>query len=341
MSYALKIVAVIAIYSVAEAILLTTWAVAAYLYPTSGSWQLAVFFGQSLFIPGLAATFSRIMFGPDRWHMRLLVYLGFGLLVPFATCLTVLVVAVLFPNAGSALFISAFLLIASTITFALRFLIRRMRTRSVELEAARWLAERESRIDPAERRWPNRGIRLALWIPAVTVLFTCLFLPEACGVLSHLYQRQSGMADLYGYQIPVPLTWILLSQPCQLANDDCWISGFAGKGMARSPRHFLHAGLLLSHWDIRIPGYAHISGVAHTVSPAPREQIGTRTLAIGDESITCAEYWPRGFIRPLRVEGSTPIYVDCAGSKRLYAGFVGETADLPAFYKMLENTVRH
>jgi hypothetical protein len=126
----------------------------------------------------MAALFSRIVSGPFHFRRRFLFILGIGLLSPIVAFLLVIVIA--FPPvwAGSihvALLLSVLVVEIIGIAYGLHFVIRSTGERSIEGEAARWLAERQSGSDPSERRRRSRAICWALWIPACAVLLAFLF----------------------------------------------------------------------------------------------------------------------------------------------------------------------
>jgi hypothetical protein len=102
---------------------------------------------------------------------------------------------------------------------------------------------------------------------------------------------------------------------------------------------YLHLDMRLSLWVIRTEQAAPTHEPRH-IFPTPHEIIGQRNFTIGDESITCVEYWPLPFTGLLHMEDSATAFADCAGSKRFYASIVGEKTRLPAFYNMLEHITR-
>jgi hypothetical protein len=340
MNSVLKIFAVVVVYSLVETVLLLSWVLPTYVYPSPTPWQWFVFCSQFVLIPGMAAFFSRIVSGPFHFRRRFLFILGIGLLSPIAAFLLVIVIAFPLVWAGSihiALLLAVLVAQIIGFAYALRLLIRSTGRRSIEVEAAIWLAERQSGCDPSERRRSSRAICWALWIPAFTILLTFLFLPEAWGVLSHLYRRQIRTANLGGYHVPIPLTWVLINEWSQ-SNGESSASGLIFRGIGIKWQAYLHVDPPLSWWVIRIEQAAPTREPRH-IFPTPHEIIGQRTFTIGNESITCVEYWPLHSTRPLHIEDSTA-FVDCAGSKRFYASIVGEKTKLPAFYNMLEHITR-
>jgi len=100
---------------------------------------------------------------------------------------------------------------------------------------------------------------------------------------------------------------------------------------------YLHSGLLLSAWKIKIEQQSQFDETA-TGPWAPRddEVIDRRVFTIGDESVTCYDYWPSYVGRPERVGALSNAYVQCSGANRFYASLMGNRHSVPAFYRMLD-----
>ncbi len=211
--------------------------------------------------------------------------------------------------------------------------------RSVELEAARWLAERQYETDPTEHRWRDLGVRWSSWVPSLMVLLVFLFLPEIWGILSHVNQPPGG--KLHGYRVHIPVTWIILDSGDNPVDDVSWVGGLAGQGMGRGVTSYLHAEFPLSSWNIETEPYdpSNEPTMRHRL-PKAEEVIGQRVFRIGNESVTCLEYWPSYLIRPKHVEDSSLAFVECSSTGRLYASILGRRSDLPAFYKMLDGVAQ-
>lgn len=338
MKKALTIVAIVAAYCLFEIVLLLSIVTPNPGYPTSGIRQMVTGAAQLVLIPGLAAVFSRIIYGPYRWKRRALIILACGLgCVPGVLAL-VAVVAVPLAWAfskGLLPFIALLVPFASGVVVGLFLVIRRIRRRSVRLESARWLAERQSGISAGERRWRNRAIRWALWLPSLTVLLVFLFLPESWGIASHFEFRTQALTE---YQVRVPASWIILQQDAQLEPGYSYISGLAGRGMAFSVTRYLHWwDVPLSSWSVGTQPYAYLGASApeHWV-PKIENVIAQRDFLIGNTPLTCVDYWPSYLTERGKPQDSSIAYIECSSPNRLYASFVGERFHVPVFYKMLE-----
>ncbi len=330
MRKALIIVAVVAGYSLLETGVLLSVMLPHYGYSTRGTYEEVALLGQLLLIPGLAALLSRIMYGPYRFGRRAATVLLVGSLgVPIVLTLILIPIGLLVWAFSVSKIIFAVLLpvIVGSIALSLRFVIRKGANGSVQVESRRWLNERESGIDPRERKWRSRGIRLASGVPLLIVLLVFLFLPEIWGILSHVNQAQS--ANLPGYRVPIPATWIVLFHGNQPEGGGSWVNGIAGRGIAFGVRPYLKMRVPLSSWDIRT------QPLRDTEAPKDDDVIARRVFAIGGESITCLDYRSSSLVRPVHVETSIA-YVECSGTGRLRASFFGERNQVARFYRMLE-----
>lgn len=208
MKKAMVIVAAVAGYVLLETTLLLS-VIVPQPWSSPGRYQKIVLCAQVLLIPGMAAVFSRIMYGSFQWRRRTLTILLAGSLgVPIAMIMffiPVIISIVLLAWAFAVhwvLFAVLLPLVLGAIMLGLLLLVRKSGKWSVQAEANRWLAERHSESTQRECKWRNRGIRFALCLPVLTVLPVFLFLPETWGVFSHVGQWQSG--NLSGYRVPVP-----------------------------------------------------------------------------------------------------------------------------------------
>ena len=59
-----------------------------------------------------------------------------------------------------------------------------------------------------------------------------------------------------------------------------------------------------------------------------------RDFQIGKATLTCLEYHP-SWDRPMRANAEPLVLIECEGSDRLSANFLGEGIHSPAFYRML------
>jgi len=334
---ALIIVAVVAAYSLLETCVLLSVMLPHNGYSNRGTYEAGVLLGQFFFIPGLATLLSRIIYGPYHWGRRAVTILFVGSFgVPVVLALIFIPVGLLVWAFSVSKVILTVLLpvIVGGIALGLRFVIRKGARWSVRLESRRWLTERESGIDPHERKWRSRGILLASWIPVSVVLAVFLFLPEIWGILSQVNFRPS--ASVTGYRVPIPRTWIVLSHWDERETGRSSVTGMMGRGIALAIRPYPHADVPLSSWNIRTDSYVQSEAEArYQAVPKAEEIIGRRVFRIGSESVTCLDYWPSYLSRPEHVEKSPIAYVECAGN-RLDAGFFGERKQVATFYRMLE-----
>jgi hypothetical protein len=333
-------VLVVTVYSLCETLLLLLSITPQYPYFDPRLYQWMIWWGQLLVIPGLAALFSRWLYGHARSGLRALTIV----VVSGATVMVVIVLAFSeYLMSSSPLPESVALGISVLVFFAalcgigigLFFYFRNVVRRTFRIESRRWLAERQSGTDPSAIRWRNRCIRCALCIPSAVVLLVFLFLPEAWGMLSHVRNPRAGV--LGGYRIPIPNTWIVLYHGEAAEQGEDYVRGLAGRGMGIDLQSYLAGDLPLSTWTIGIarPSRSHDSTYTRW-TPNDSEIIGHRVFTIGDENVTCLEYWPAYLERPAHVEDSKRAFVECSGSQRLAASFVGKRTHMSAFYRMLE-----
>ncbi|MBZ5525353.1 MAG: hypothetical protein LAP21_24260 [Acidobacteriia bacterium] len=299
-----------------------------------------VLLGQFLLIPGCAVLFSRILYGAQGWGWRALTILSVGALGPFI--LIALLVAAGFgaewvasisesPMIATALPIAIAVLLMAGIAMGVFLFARRKARRGIELEAARWLAERQPGADPGERRWRNRGIRWASWIPSLTVAVVFLFLPETWGISTHLSQPWAG--KLAGYRVSAPLTWITLNHGTGPAEGQSWVRGMVGDGVAFGVKPYLHYySAPFFAWSVSTGPYTSWKQPESRYGQMKDEITGRHVIAINNESLTCLEYTPAGQDR----DHEPLVLIRCNGSSRLRSGMLGPGRYAPAFYRMLQ-----
>ena len=158
--------------------------------------------------------------------------------------------------------------------------------RTVRHEAERWLASGGRRASPQERA-SLRTTRLLLFVPALLVGALALFLPESIGIVSHFFY--SSPAKLLGYEVRLPLTWIITEDGITDNRERSYASALECRGP-------LWAGFA-SYWHREPPAagmsfWATASG-DHAVRRTSSERIiSVRTVLAGSESVTCREYVP-------------------------------------------------
>ena len=337
------IIAVVAGYSLLEVALLLMFLLPEELGSYNGSGHAFIALSQFLTIPGMAVLFSLILYGRNQWKRRMAIHLA---AVPG---LLVLILLMGFPAAtlewfyserrgidpsGSSLFLIASLLypvvilvMASVLVF---YITKNAGKRVVQLESSKWLAERQAGIGARERRARERGIRWSLWIPSLVVLTMFLFLPEVWGLLTHI--QRPGASQLPGYEVTIPPTWIIFSQYTNSLTGASWVGGIAGRGMGRGVQRYFHFGdLPISSWGVGIAEYDEPKQ-----RPSNRDEaaVARREFQIGRAKLTCLEY-RSPWSRPMRADAEPLVLIECAGSDRLRATFIGERIHTLAFYGML------
>lgn len=345
---ALLIVAAVAGYFLLDAVLLLSVIVprqSGLLTPPP--YAPFVGFSQLVLIPGMAVLFSRIIYGPQKWGRRCLLIFLTGPFVLLAVITPFVVIVILLDwtfIVSKILFAIAMMAIYATVLMGLRWCIRRSRQWSVEAEAARWLAERQSGIVQRDVIWRNRGIRFATCVPALLVLPLFLFLPEVWGMLSHLGATHSG--DLAGYRVPIPATWIVLRHDNQSADGWSTVTGLAGRGIGRGIAPYLSRRLPFSSWAIETDSYDPSKGspAARWRRPSDDEVTSRRSLMIGADSIACLDYWP-AYLRTgphqqiQQFDDLSVAYIECSNGRRFRAGFFGIRGQVATFYEMLGRTI--
>ena len=315
-----------------------------YDYPTT--YQATVCFGQLFLIPGLAAILSRIMYGSYRWRTRTLTILLTGILgVPIGIIAVAIVVAPLAWALDRNLTLFYLLLPVSLGGAVLGLFVAKRKSEKwgVRAETARWLAERRSGISPSDVKWRNRGTRCAICAPCLLVLLVFLFLPELWGALSHLSQSHPG--NLTGYQVRIPVTWIILRHDRQQPNGWSTVTGFAGRGIGRGVAPYLRWQPPFSSWNIETNSYVSSEGLAASWRmPSNDEVTSRRSFTIGADSITCLDYWPSylragPYQRTQQFEDLSVAYIECSDGHRFHAGFLGIRGQVAEFYEMLVGTV--
>jgi hypothetical protein len=299
-------------------------------------------FGQLLLIPGMAALLSCFMCGPRGRVRRILGILALGILgVPAAVALLIAHAVILDwifsvtweSRITTVVFILLLLVVVCSITWGLFVLVRKAVRRSVQFDARNWLASRKSEVDIHERCWRIRGVRVASWIPLLTVLCVFLFLPEVWGILSHVAAPHAGR--LPAYRVSIPIAWIVLGNGDYPSEGRAWVTGLAGRGIGLGPTSYLHLDFPL--WEWRVGTLQHKrceeSGTLPRV-PKDAHIVEKRTLKIGSAGVMCVEYstpypcWD--------IESPSAVFIDCSGSTPVEASFVGKRIHVGTFYKMLE-----
>src|SRR5437588_1449432 len=203
---------------------------------------------------------------------------------------------------------------------------RKTRDRWIRAEAERWLAER-SRPSVYVRRRKLWG--RVLWIPSGLVLVVLLFLPEAAGLVSHLFCGRS--VPLHQYRLKTPLTWIVASS----SNSSALL--IATKGIARVG--------LRSYWQGEEPISEMSFSVGHDSSLlggwylAHARILAKPTLERGPEKLTCWDIVPYADTRMSPMDPRSAEILCRSGQNDFAANFVGTRTDSAAFYDLLHSAI--
>lgn len=224
MNNAIKIAALVAGYSLFEAAVILML-----LYPERpevfAGWTLVVI------IPGTAALMSRLAYGPHRCLRRTLMIIAGFWVIPAPLTLLLLVGAFLawVFTINTLLFYALLPLVLGAVFLGLFLTIRKLRRRSIQLNAASRLSELQSGTNRGDRKWRSRGLRLASCFPALTVLIVFLWLPELWGTVTHLTQPHAG--NLSGYRVPIPVGWIIFESIPPTSAGESFVAGFHLQGI--------------------------------------------------------------------------------------------------------------
>jgi hypothetical protein len=321
------ILATVTALCVAEILLLFSIAVpASHETFAPRSYQLVALVTGYLLISGLAALFSRLNYGNRKWRRRALVIIAVPAMCFFAFIAILMgefELIDVFPyeqqeNIGLAILaVDAFL--AALVLFGMW---KKGRRRSIELEAEHWLSERHSGVSHPELLQRHRAIRVALCLPTVSVLLAFLFLPEIWALVSHTVHY--GEKRVAGYQLVLPITWVVLA-----SSEDRFVYGVAASGMAREPKRWVaDHGIPISGWVFSVDD-------GRDFAPRPKHEsdeiLEMRSFLSGNESISCTRYWPKW----LGKADSRYAFVDCSGPHGFAAYMEGEARDVSTFYGVL------
>jgi len=335
MSKPAAIILAVAGYSIAETILLLSVDAPHPLYnPTS--YQNVAIFGQLLLIPGMAALMSRVMYGPYQWRRRTLTILLYGVLsIPVAIISFVLIllpvwILVSAYEVSWILLALALPVVMLGVVIALVFLVRSSGSWTAKAEAWRWLAERRAGTPQSDRLCRGHSIRFAVCIPILIVLPVFLFLPETWGVLTQVTRPSAH--KISGYQVPVPLTWIVLN--LWVGSDGTSsFSGVAGRGIGFGQNPLRYDAL--SAWDFWTESTNKSDQDEFDWKIKEDDILGRQTVKAGTQELKCVDYWPPwGIGRSAAVNFA---HVRCSGNNRLHATFDGRRDLLPKFYQVLSS----
>ncbi len=335
---ALLIIGTVAAYTIVETLLLLSVIGTVPMAASPTPYRIVILFSQLLAVPGIAALFSWLMYGPDGWIRRATFIVVLGPLIMVSCFIGFLFLSVAvgvaidkFAPEGSAWSVSLLVLLLCGIIVGIVFGIKWTGNRSVQIELARWIGEREAGTSATQRKSRNRAIGAALFSPSATVLLIFLFFPEVWGIASHV--GWPGAGRLCGYKVPIPLTWIVAAHETDESDGTSYLNGLASRspGFAKLVL-FRPLDVPLSSWGFTEYRY---SGNKNARPELPKKSAlyAERTISIGNETITCLDYWP-GYFAPKPRDASVA-YIKCSGASGLIAWFDGERADLPKFYEML------
>lgn len=201
---------------------------------------------------------------------------------------------------------------------------RKTRDKWIRAEAKRWIDERSQPLVYARHR---RLWRTVLWMPSVFVLAISLFLPEATGVVSHLFCGPT--VRLRQYRLKIPLTWMVATS----SDSSAWI--IAGKGVARVG--------LRGYWRREEP-ISEVSIYAGSDLPSLSEQylshariLSKPTLRLGQREVTCLDIVSYADTRPIPIDPSFAEIFCSSDQNDFNASFYGQRSDASAFYGLLRS----
>jgi len=337
----LKIILGIGLYSVVETALLCTALNSGPgdLTNKPNSYQLTVFFSQLLLIPGLGGVLSRVNYGPHRWNRQTFAILSVGALTLPVT-FAVLMRTLLFSEWVSSLGLEAYVDILAAlvpiitliagVTGGFVWVAKRSMKRSIELEANRWLAERQSGATQKERKQRLRGVQIASCIPVLLVLSVFLLLPRIWAFVSHLEVNEAG--KLAGFEVSLPGHWIVIDHVRQ---GDGWsfVDGIIFDQNTFAVLKRRSPGLPLSAWSFSTQPYKPDS----YAPPSEDQFIAKRVFEVANESVTCLEYRTAYTYGSADANESSSVHVQCTSSGRLGGSFTGYRDNLQTFYKILQD----
>ena len=335
MKTALAIVVVVALYSCLETIFLVSILTPYHFGLRHDVYQAFVGWSQLLVIPGIAALFSRLMYGAKGWRKRAIKILLAGALGPALFLMVVISVGTAIAWAASVnpiLCVVFFVVFGGGVILGMIWIAGWMNRRSIPIEAEKWLEERQ--FKSIDRKLRDLGICIALGIPSLTVLLVSTFLLPIWAVLSHAIQLHAG--NVGRFLVPVPLTSVVLYSDRDAMTGYVGASFMSGHGSPLLGIFYPGKGLRLSEWGFRINVSNDPSKKVFIGTPPHEEITGRRQFVIGHENIECLEYTP-SYLRQRNIpDYSSIIFVSCDGSGRFSARFGGDKVHLPAFYRMLE-----
>jgi hypothetical protein len=220
----------------------------------------------------------------------------------------------------AVVFLSGNLLI---IPFCLIYYRHSRRDRWIQEEAERWLAKRSAQSGTPVSIWSGKMRRRLLWLPSLLALTVFLFEPEAMGIVSHIFDRQSH--DLNGHLLHTPLTSFVHNQ------GNLFVSALIGRGIGRvGPLPYMRKSMPISSlffYGVVNPRLDHYRDWFLT-SDNVRSR---RTLPFGSETITCADV-----TSGLDAPGSDLVEIACRSfNNDISADFYGIRDDVNEFYEIL------
>jgi hypothetical protein len=278
------------------------------------------------------------MNGSHRWVRRTVrILLGGVLAVPVALIFMLIVFTALWSlgwcyDVSRILFAVMLPVELCVFVLALRFLVRRFAKWGTNAEAERWLSERQTRANFRERLWRNRAVKFAVCIPAVIVLPIFLFLPETLGLVSHI--NQPYVADLSGYRVRTPWTWIVGGYRVDTSNGRSWVAGMAGSGIGRGVNPLRWDSV--TGWTFGTKSYdGSDENVLRYILPKKYRVVDQRVFKIGSQQVTCIDYQPMYDDWPTSTRYQMIAHITCFGPGRFYASMDGGRREVGAFYEVL------
>jgi hypothetical protein len=206
------------------------------------------------------------------------------------------------------------------------FYPHRWRDQWIEEEAENWLVQRSAQAIAPSKRWVRTLRRGMLWAPSLIALSVLLFLPEAMGIVSHVFDRQSH--DLNDHRLHLPLTSFARNY------GNLYMNALIGRGIGRvGPLPYLHKKPPMSSlffWAVQNPRLDRYRDWFLTSDNVHSR----RTLSFGSEMMTCADVTAN-----VDASKSDLVRIMCLSSNNdVRADFYGLRTDVHIFYEVVETS---
>jgi hypothetical protein len=202
----------------------------------------------------------------------------------------------------------------------------RQRDRWIKEEAEHWLAQRTRQAIAPTKKWHGIFWRSVLWTPSLIALSVFLFLPEAMGIVSHVFDLQSH--DLNGHRVHLPFTSFVRSY------ENLYVSALIVRGIGRvGPLPYLHKEPPLSSLFFYAIGNPRLDHDRDWFLTSDNVR-SRRTVSFGSEKMTCADV--TSDVDALKSE---LVHIMCLSSNNdVTADFYGLRGDVKVFYEVLRTS---